>query len=646
MKTTNPRYWPMLLGSLLVLLAPQAQPVAAATALAGSVQPVALPEVTSSDVTTLTQAEAVATGWSASAPPATGWVPVKLVDYWNKRWPHHDGVVWYRLHWNQTDANAPAGLLIDYVCMADAVWVNGSLVYREPRLIEPLSRSWVAPQYFLLDKPLLRAGENTMLIRVSGLAAYQPGLGVVRLGAANAVHRLYQQGTLWRFNIHLFNFALSAVLGVLFLMFWLVRRKETVFGWYALTTLIGAAYAWNWVASSPWPFASTDTFEAVISALFVASVFTFCVFLLRFCERRWPRIEATLLLFAASAVAMALFAPKIMGPWRNLWDLPMVAVYYAATLIFLWHAMRTPRADIRVMGICLLAPMLISFFDLMVYLELSGGSNVNLRALTSPLTLIGMGFAIAWRFSGAMRRVESFNVELTRKVEAATASLSQTLSREHELALSNTRIGERLNLVRDLHDGFGGSLLAAIASLERAPSPGTVRTIATLKELREDLRLIIDTTTHTQDTDLAGLLAPLRHRWSERLEAAGIESDWRIQALEGVQLSAAYSLDLLRFLQEALTNVLKHSGAASVHIGVRRDRERLHIQVHDDGRGFDAHDHGSRGAGLGSLHARAARLHGQLTLHAAPGQGVNLQLDAVLPEAASAALAQGEPLPS
>ena len=637
----------MLLGSLLVVTALQVTSAAVAITPAGSIRPVTLPQVSSSGLATLVQAEAVATDWNAAAPPATGWVPVKLVDYWNKRWPRHDGVVWYRLHWNQTDANAPVGLLIDYACMADAVWVNGSLVYRDPHLIEPLSRAWVAPQYFLVDKPLLHAGENTMLIRVSGMAAYQPGLGRVRVGAASAVHRLYEQGMFWRFNIHLFNFALSAVLGVLFLMFWLVRRKETVFGWYALTTLIGAAYAWNWVAPSPWPFVSTDAFEAMISALFVASVFTFCVFLLRFCERRWPRTEAVLLLFAVSAVAMALFAPQIMGPWRNLWDLPIIVVYYTATLIFLWHAVRTPRADIRVMGICLLVPVLISFFDLMVYLELSGASsNADLGAVTSPLTLIGMGFAIAWRFSGAMRRVEGFNVELTHKVQAATASLSQTLSREHALALSNTRIGERLSLVRDLHDGFGGSLLAAIASLERSSSPESVRTIITLKELREDLRLVIDTTTHTQDTDLAGLLAPLRHRWSQRLETAGIKSHWRVEALDGVQLSAAHSLDLLRFLQEALTNALKHSGAALVDVCIRREGERLHAEVRDDGRGFDP-DARATGAGLASLRARAARLHGQLVLRTSPGQGASLQLDAHLPErvSATAAPAQAEPQP-
>ena len=476
-------------------------------------------------IQTLQQAEAVSSGWGAITPPATGWVPVKLADFWDKRWPRHDGVVWYRLHWNQANANAPIGLLLDYVCLADEVWVNGSLLHRDPNLVEPLSRRWITPQYFLVDRPLLHVGENTLLVRVSGLAAYQPGFGVVRIGDPETVQATYRQGMFWRFNIHLFNFALSAVLGVLFLMFWLLRRRETVFGWYALTTLLGAGYAWNFVASGTWPLASTDGWEAMNAAFYVASTSTFCIFLLRFCEQRWRRTEIALLSYSAASLLAVLLAPHAMGPLRNVWALPMIVPNYAATLLFLWYAVRTPCADLRVMGACLLVPVLVSVLDLTAYLGIVHTSNFDIGAATAPLTLIGMGFAIAWRFSAAMRRVEGFNTELRHEVDVATAQLSETLSREHTLALSNTRIGERLNLVRDLHDGFGGSLLGAIATLEQSqPSPEAARTVATLKELRDDLRLVIDTTTHEQDTDLAGLLAPLRHRWSQRLEAAGIDS--------------------------------------------------------------------------------------------------------------------------
>ncbi|HKR76874.1 MAG TPA: ATP-binding protein [Rhodanobacter sp.] len=585
-------------------------------------------ESPSTQIQTLQQAEAAPSDWDAATPPTTGWLPVKLMDYWDEHWPRHDGVVWYRLHWTQRDTNAPIGLLLDYACMADAVWVNGSLVYRDPSLLEPLSRRWVAPQYFLLDNPLLRAGDNTLLVRVSGLAAYQPGLGTVSVGDPDVIQAAYRQAMFWRFNIHLFNFALSAVLGVLFLMFWLLRRRESVFGWYALTTLFNAGYAWNLVASSPWPFASTDGWEAFNGALYVAQAATFCVFLLRFCEQRWRRTEILLLLYAVAGLLASLLAPHLAGTSLKLWAMPMLVPNYAAILLFLWHAARTPRVDLRVMGACLLVSTLVSVLDVLVYLQVIHTSNYDIGAVTSPLTLVGMGFAVAWRFAAAMRRIEGFNAELRHEVDVATTQLADTLSREHTLALANTRIGERLNLVRDLHDGFGGSLLGAIATLEQSPpSPEAAHTVATLKELRDDLRLVIDTTTHEQDTDLAGLLAPLRHRWSQRLEATGIDSRWQFDSLDDCHLGAARSLDLLRFLQEALTNVLKHSGARRVDLRVRHEHGRLRAEVRDDGRGFDPSNQGSHGAGLTSLRSRAIRLGGQLDVRAAPGTGAALQLD-------------------
>ncbi|HEY8585821.1 MAG TPA: ATP-binding protein [Rhodanobacter sp.] len=579
-------------------------------------------------VFTITHAEAVRADWNSTTPPATGWSAVKLGDYWNTRWPHHDGVVWYRLHWNQASADAPVGLLLHYVCMADAVYLNGTLIHRDPQLIEPLSRSWVAPQYFLLDRPLLHAGDNTLLVRVSGLAAYQPGFGAVTLGHPDTVFAQYRHDRRWRYDVRLFNFAISLVLGVLFGMIWLLRRQDTVYAWFALTTLFGSGYAANYVVSSTWPFGSTDAWQAFIIALLIASTCSFVIFLLRFCSRRWPRTEAVMLLASAASFVFALLAPQVMGPWRNLWVMPTIAIYYTAIAAFLWHAVHSARLDVRVLGITLLLPVLISFHDLALYLELIDG-NTYLRALTSPLELVGMGFVVAWRFAEAMRRIEGFNSVLRREVDTATSQLGDTLAREHTLALSNTRIGERLNLVRDLHDGFGGNLLGAIATLERAPaSPETTRNITVLKELRDDLRLVIDTTTHEQETDLAGLLAPLRRRWSQRLALADIDIRWTLQDLDGLHLGAARSLNLLRLLQEALTNVLKHSHATRVTLTLTYTSEQLYLELRDDGHGFDlgATRSTSGGAGLTSLHTRANRLGSQLTCTTAPGRGTTLQL--------------------
>jgi signal transduction histidine kinase len=183
-----------------------------------------------------------------------------------------------------------------------------------------------------------------------------------------------------------------------------------------------------------------------------------------------------------------------------------------------------------------------------------------------------------------------------------------------------------LNLVRDLHDGFGGSLLSAIATLERSGASGEVaQTIATLKELRDDLRLVIDTTAHERGTDLLGLLTTLRHRWSQRLEAVGIDSRWQLDDTSGLQLGTALSLDLLRFLQEALTNVYKHAHATCAQVTVEKLGASLFVEVRDNGRGFD--DQASaQGAGLISLRARAARLRARFTLCCQAGQGTTLSL--------------------
>lgn len=593
-------------------------------------------DAASSGTTTLVRADAAMSDWYDAAPPASGWTRVTLPDTWTSRWPRHDGVVWYRLRWQQANAAAPVGLLLDYVCLADAVYLNGSLIHRDTHLIEPLSRSWIKPQYFLLDRPLLRQGENELLVRVSGLAAYQPGFGTVTVGVPAVVEARYDTGVLWRYDCQLFNLAVGGVLGGLFGIFWLFRRQDAVYGWYALSALLFAAYSFNFIAYGIWPFSSTDGWEAFNAALYLASGSGFVVFLLRYCDKRVVWFERVLVAVNLAASGYALAWPASAGPRC---EMPIVVgglLYYVGIITFVVHAVRSRRRDQRVLAVCMLIPMLTSGHDFLLYFG-AIHDDTYLLALTSPLTLIGMGSVLAHRFAAAVRQAEHFNIELRREVDVATRDLSRTLVREHELALANTRIGERLNLVRDLHDGFGGSLLGTITALEQStPTSETARIVTTLKELRDDLRLIIDTATHEKDTDLAGLLAPLRHRWSQRMEAAGIESRWQLDDIDHLHLGPARSLDVLRFLQEALTNAVRHSGAGRVQLVMRREPAGLRAEVSDDGRGFDTAAH-AHGMGLVNLRARAQRLGAVLELRSIAGQGTSVSLAVPLQEQASPA---------
>ncbi|MDN5780591.1 MAG: ATP-binding protein [Luteimonas sp.] len=596
--------------------------------LAGCVRD--LPRDASAATIELTRAEAVRSDEDAVVPPAGGWTPVELVDYWDQRWPGHDGVVWYRLRWQQRDASRSAGLLVNYMSMTGAVYVNGSLVGRAPRLVEPLSRTWVAPDYFLLSPPLLREGENTLLLRVSGRSDYQPGAGTVVVGDPAAVRAQYRNERFRRHDIKLVNVAMSAVLGVLFLMMWLLRRQDTVYGWFALSELTGALYGANFIAASTWPFPTTDGWAAFNAAMWVVSGAGYTMFLLRFGERRYPRIERAMWMVSVAALAAALLAPGWMGPHRTPWILAGVVFFYAGVLWFMRHALRQRRVEYLVLAGCLVIPVLVSIHDLGAYLGWVH-ADTFLGSLTSVVSLVGIAFVVSYRFVNAMRRVEGFNAELQREVAAATSELASTLNRQHALELSHSRAGERLQLVRDLHDGFGGTLVGAISRLEQAPDgmPGT-QVVSLLKDMRDDLRLVIDTTAQ-EHADLAMLLAPLRHRATSLLEAGGIDAHWQVQGLDGLHLGPGRSLDLLRLLQEALTNVFKHSRARRVDVRVMRVDEVLEVQVRDDGRGLSADvapgSLDGAGAGLASMRLRAQRLGAQLHLAAAAAGGTELRLE-------------------
>jgi signal transduction histidine kinase len=297
-------------------------------------------------------------------------------------------------------------------------------------------------------------------------------------------------------------------------------------------------------------------------------------------------------------------------------------LFLSVCLYFLYLSARSPRADLRILSATIVAFFVAGLHDMAVFFGVLD-SNIYYTPLTSQFQMIGMALMLAWHFVTNVRRIERFNIELAENVEAAKCELSAALHQQHKLELANARLGERLNLARDLHDGLGGTLVSSIATLEHAPAGIPPRRfLSILKELRDDLRLIIDTASSQQDSEyaLGELLAPLRHRLARLLEDHGIEGDWRLAGLDRCHLSAAQSLDVLRILQEGLTNVVKHSGASRVAIALLDDGQWLELSIADNGHGFCPDTVGTHpGTGLPSMRARAARLGGSLQIRSGPG---------------------------
>ncbi len=564
-----------------------------------------------------------AAGWHDEVPPAEGWTPVVLPDMWAERWPGFDGVVWYRLRWEQP-ADAPeAGLLLEHLSMAGVVWLNGTPISRDASLVEPLTRSWNTSRYWLLAAPLLRPGAgNTLLVRVSGLAAYQAGLGPVTVGPPTTTWPLYEHQRTIRRDLQVLGLASSGVMVMFFGALWVLRRRETAYGWFALMSFLWVVFALNQVVTSPWPFATTDGWQAFSTSLLMAFCCSFALFALRFCERRLPRFEAGLALLALACwLDLWLVAPAAMGLHRSLWTVVAIVVSTLASGAYVVYACLVRTRHLFALAPFMLVGGLAGLHDLLVFLQILD-SNVYYSAMTSYVLVFGMALVLAGRFVQSLKRIENFNTELVEEVAAARAELASTLAQRHALELAHARIGERVKLVSDLHDGLGSMLVGSIATLEHAPSRQSApQLLDMLKSLRDELRLIVEASGRDEGShSFEELLSPLRHRTTQLLDANGIDCRWQVSGLAALELPPSQSLDLLRFLQEALANVLKHSGARRVDVSVLRSGDTLLLAVQDDGRGFalDAADQAS-GAGLRSMRARARRLGSALQLESAPG---------------------------
>jgi signal transduction histidine kinase len=146
--------------------------------------------------------------------------------------------------------------------------------------------------------------------------------------------------------------------------------------------------------------------------------------------------------------------------------------------------------------------------------------------------------------------------------------------------------------------------------VEQTDAP-KVEIAAELREALDTLRLTIDSLEPT-DNDLLTLLGNVRYRLEGRLKRQGIALDWRVHDLPPLDsLTPQNVLHILRILQEAFTNVLKHARARRIGVETGIVGQEVFIRISDDGCGFAG---GRQGRGLANMKMRAQALGGRLDI--------------------------------
>lgn len=555
------------------------------------------------------------------------WVDVPGLDDWSQRWPGYDGAAWYRIDWESPcGRDQPVALAVVNIVMAGEVFVNSELIWRDQSLVEPLSRSWNMPRYWLLPKALLKEQGNSIWVRVHGLSSQTPGLGRLRIGHPAELKQWTAQATWNLRTIYMVCITVSLVLCLLFSFAWLHNRNQKLYGWYALNLMCWALMLCFMVMTDPWPFSSTPAFAKGNLLVFIAFTYTFCIFTLRFAELRLMRLERTLAGICSLCAVFALSVPDAqMALSQAVWLL-MFCLCALVCLLFPLRALQTRTPAHIAFSLCFVLYLAIGVHDLLL-LTKTLDHNLTLTPYTTLLSMLVIAWLLGRQVVWNMRRIEHFNHELSLTVTQACDDLSQTLEREHHLALSHSRLQERLRISQDLHDGLGGSLVRSIALVEQSSAPlPNAQVLSMLKLMRDDLRQMIDTGTSTAiqvpETPMQWL-APLRHRFARLFEELDIQVKWCLPEYWTHAPSPIQCLTLTRVLEEALTNVIKHSRASQVQVRLEiPDARELQLQIEDNGTGFDLDSTqiNSMGVGMRSMLARLERLQGTLVIQSSPGR--------------------------
>ena len=234
-----------------------------------------------------------------------------------------------------------------------------------------------------------------------------------------------------------------------------------------------------------------------------------------------------------------------------------------------------------------------------------------------------------------LARQAALAIRNARLASDLSVSLAEIKVQADELRASRKRLvsagdAERRRIERNIHDGVQQELVALIANLRlarnqlaREPAEAD-QTLAGLQgeagHVLEDLRELARGI-HPSLLSDHGLVEAIEARAtrmpipvSVQVDAASRDARFA-DDIEG----AAYFV-----ASEALANVLKHSGAGRVTVGVGYTEGSLELEVSDDGVGFDAAEAG--GSGLSNMGDRVEALGGRLTLRSRPGEGTRISV--------------------
>lgn len=211
-------------------------------------------------------------------------------------------------------------------------------------------------------------------------------------------------------------------------------------------------------------------------------------------------------------------------------------------------------------------------------------------------------------------------------------SIEQELQQERKRQVKSVIDGqekERQRLSRELHDGLGQNLVAIKLKLESISAEQAGSLDGTLNQVKHMFSHTIDEIRRISNNLMPAALKEfslavvLRNLCTEIESNSGISIGLTIGVLPE-SLDQILKTYIYRIVQEALTNAVKHSGANKVLISIFSDFSNLHLQIEDNGVGFNTTKQSDSGNGLYNMKERTMLLGGKINIISSKGKGVKI----------------------
>jgi len=562
----------------------------------------------------------------ATPPPADapGWERVSLPDFWGVAIRRHAIEGWFRAAVPLgAPPSRPWAIYLPRIGQNLTAWVNGVPVGDGGRMTAPLPRNWNRPLLLTVPPALLHAGENVVALH---LVTHRGAPGYLRpflVGPLDSLRPLYARRAWWQVSFAQIVGGATLAGGLVLLAFTLRAPAFAAVRWIAAALVL---WAWStadaFVQEIPVP---TRLWEWSTASALVWSPVAFVLGFHRMLGRCRPRLEYGMALVAGVATVCLLVVPDLYF-FTAMLCVVALALGTALYVMGLAGPAVAPEGGRTVLLVPAAIVFMVGAHDVVAAVT----GTAPLGAFFSPYLPLMAIALVAWRLLGvhlaSVEETAALNRTLERRVADKHTELAHNYERLHGLERERAVAGERERIMQDVHDGVGGQLVSALALVESG-THGPEEVSDVLRGALDDLRLVIDSLAPT-DCDLLAVLGSVRARLEPRLRRHGLTMRWEVREVPTLPgFGPEMALQVMRVVQEAVTNVVKHAVARTIVVrtgdGADAERPGVFVEIRDDGHGLRAG--APRGRGLSGMERRAERLGGRLVLESS-GAGTTVRL--------------------